>query len=117
MAATSEPPEGLESVARNALDLEAIQAAGAGKAYQAVAQSAALAIQDAVDALRTISATATTASGIALAQFLASGDVRYLEVLGQAQAMVTKAIQDLDAVGTAAANVLNQFPLALGDRN
>ena len=102
--------EELEAIARGALDPEAIQAGGAGKAYQAVAQSAALAIQDAVDALRTTTTTATTASGIALAQFLASGDARYLDVLGQAQAMVTKAIQDLDAVGTAAASVLAGFP-------
>ena len=110
MAANSELLEELEAIARVALDPEAIQSGGAGKAYHAVAQSAALAIQDAVDALRNTTATATTASGIALAQFLASGDARYLDVLSQAQAMVTKAIQDLDAVGAAAAKVLTQFP-------
>ena len=83
---------------------------GAGKAYQAVAASAALAIQDAVDALRHTTTIATTASGIALAQFLASGDDRYLEALSATQTMVTSAIEDFARVGAAAAVVVKEFP-------
>ncbi len=89
---------------------QVVMTAGAGKAYQAAAQSAALAIQDAVDSLRHTTAIATTASGIALAQFLASGDPRYLEALSAAQTMVTSAIEDFAAVGAAAAAVVNEFP-------
>jgi hypothetical protein len=84
--------------------------AGAGKAYQAVAASAALAIQDAVDALRHAQGIATSASGMALAQFLASGDPRYLEALGPIQGMVDKATANLDAVGIAAAKIMAEFP-------
>jgi hypothetical protein len=83
---------------------------GAGKAYQAVAASAALAVQDAVDALRHASAIATSASGIALAQFLASGDPRYLDALSQSQAMVAKAIEDFERIGASAARVVKDFP-------
>ena len=89
---------------------QVVLTSGAGKAYQAVAQSAALAIQDAVDALRHTTAIATSASGIALAQFLASGDPRYLEVLSQTQVMVTRAIEDFAAAGAAAAAIVKEFP-------
>jgi hypothetical protein len=89
---------------------QVVKTGGAGKAYQAVAQSAALAIQDAVDALRHTSTVATSASGMALAQFLASGDPRYLDVLAQTQAMVTKGIEDLRATGAAAAQIVKDFP-------
>ncbi|TMJ16006.1 MAG: hypothetical protein E6G94_05370 [Alphaproteobacteria bacterium] len=81
-----------------------------GQAIHAVAASAALAIQDAVDALRHSTAIATTASGIALTQFLASGDPRYLEALGQAQAMVSEAVSHLGAVGEAASKIVQEFP-------
>jgi hypothetical protein len=87
-----------------------VTASASGKAYLAVAQSAALAIQDAVDALRHNGAIATSASGIALAQFLASGDSRYLDALSAAQAMMTKAIEDFAKVGEAAVATLNAFP-------
>jgi hypothetical protein len=83
---------------------------GAGKAYQAVAASAALAIQDAVDALRHSSTVATSASGMALAQLLASGDPRYLRVLVAAQEMMVSATQNFAAVSTAAAAIVKEFP-------
>ena len=40
-----------------------VKTSGAGKAYQSVAQSAAIAVQDAADALRNVSTNATTAAG------------------------------------------------------
>jgi hypothetical protein len=83
---------------------------GAGKAYQAVAASAALAIQDAVDALRHTSAIATSASGMALAQFLASGDGRYLEALDAIQTMMTRATENFVQTGAAATAIVNEFP-------
>jgi hypothetical protein len=89
---------------------QVVLTSGAGKAYQAVAQSAAIAIQDAVDALRHTSAIATTASGIALTQFLASGDPRYLDALSQTQAMVTAAIENFERAGGAAIQILEVFP-------
>lgn len=49
-----------------------VKTSGAGKAYQSVAQSAAIAVQDAADALRNVSTIATTAAGVAMAQYLAT---------------------------------------------
>ena len=89
---------------------QVVLTSGAGKAYQAVAQSAALAVQDAVDALRQTSTIATSASGMALAQFLASGDPRYLDALAASQALVDNAIANLAAVGAAASAALKEFP-------
>lgn len=82
----------------------------AGKASQAVAAAAALAIQDAVDALRHSSTIATSASAMACAQFLASGDPRYLQALVAAQEMMVNATQNFAAVGTAAAAIVKEFP-------
>jgi hypothetical protein len=86
------------------------RAAGAGKAYQAAAGAAALAIQDAVDTLRHASTIATSASGMALVQFLASGDSRYLEALNGTQTMMMEAIQNFAAVSDAATRMLKEFP-------
>lgn len=82
----------------------------AGPAYQAVAQSAAIAVQDATDALRHATTIAAAAAGTALAQFLASGDPRYLAALGPAREMVDKAIADFAAIGAASAQLLSVFP-------
>jgi hypothetical protein len=82
----------------------------AGKAYAAVAQSAAIAVQDAVDALRNATTTANAAAGIALAQFLESGDPRYLEALSATSTFVTKAIANFSAAATVAATALKEFP-------
>jgi precorrin-6B methylase 1 len=81
-----------------------------GMACHAVAQSAAIAVQDAADALRNMSGIAATASGVALSQYLATGDPHFLEVLTQARAMMDKAIEDFSAVGAAAARLVKEFP-------
>ena len=82
----------------------------AGRAYQLIAQSAAIAVQDATDALRNITTVATTAAGVAMAQFLASGDPACLEVLGHARKMVDDAIADYAAIGAASASMLSAVP-------
>lgn len=87
-----------------------VTTSGAGKAYQAVAQSAAIAVQDAADALRNVSTIATTAAGVAMAQYLATGDEKYARVLTQTQTMMQGATEDFTRVGSAAANVLKGFP-------
>jgi len=75
-----------------------------------VAQSSAIAVQDATDALRNITTIATTAAGVALAQFMATGKPQYSEALGLAQQMMTSATKDYGDVGTAAAKMLKEFP-------
>jgi uncharacterized protein YukE len=83
---------------------------GAGKAYQAVAQSTAIAVQDAADALRNLSTIATTAAGVAMAQLLATGDSKYADALVQTQNMMKSATEDFAQVGAAASTVLKNFP-------
>ncbi|QDX25959.1 hypothetical protein FPZ54_07935 [Sphingomonas suaedae] len=92
------------------LSPEVVLTSGAGKAYQSVAQSAAIAVQDATDALRNATTLATAATAAATAQFLATGDPRYLEALPRMAAIADKAIADYQAVGEAAASVLKAFP-------
>jgi len=90
---------------------QVVLTSGAGKAYQSVAQSTAIAVQDATDALRNISTIATTASGVAMAQMLATPPNPNASVaLTQAQAMVKSATDDYTAIGLAAANILKEFP-------
>ncbi|WP_018606662.1 hypothetical protein [Uliginosibacterium gangwonense] len=89
---------------------QVVLTSGAGKAYQSVAQSTAIAVQDAADALRNISTIATTAAGVAMAQLLATGDDKYAKVLDKAQGMMQSATDDFSKIGTTAATVLKEFP-------
>lgn len=89
---------------------QVVLTSGAGKAYQSVAQSTALAVQDATDTLRNLSTLATTAAGVAMAQLLATGDPKFVTVLDKAQSMMTNATDDYAKIGTAAATVLKGFP-------
>lgn len=89
-------------------DLVVVQ--GAGKAYQAVAQSMAIAVQDATDSLRNSTTMATTAMGVALAQFLATKDTTYLQAIDEAGKVVTSAATTLATVGKNATEILKSFP-------
>jgi hypothetical protein len=89
---------------------QVVLTSGAGKAYQSVAQSTAIAVQDATDALRNISTIATTAMGVAMAQLLATGDQKYATALDKAKELVQDATEDYAKIGSAAAAVLKGFP-------
>lgn len=85
---------------------------GAMKAYQSVAQSAALAVQDAVDNLRNINTISATAQGVAMAQMLANPATAsiYEPIVTNAQQMATAAAANFLTIGQNAATVLNGFP-------
>ena len=84
---------------------------GAGKAYQAVSQSSAIAVQDATDNLRNVSTMATTAMGVAMAQMLATGDVAtYTSIIQAANDMMTNSTTHFATVGTDAGSLLGSFP-------
>jgi hypothetical protein len=100
----------INQVQRATMAPQIILTSGAGKAYQSVAQSAAIAVQDAADALRNTTTIASTAAGVAIAQYLATGDDRYSKALGMAQQLMASATQDFSAIGTAASSVLKDFP-------
>ena len=100
----------LQVTANATLSPSVIKAAGAGKAYQSVAQSAAIAVQDGADYLRNVSTISSTAIGIAMAQYAATQDAKYLEVIAAAQALVPVASQAFETIGQSAAAVVNAFP-------
>lgn len=91
------------------MDPQVVLTSGAGKAYQSVAQSTAIAIQDATDALRNISTIATTATGMVVAQMLV-GEDQNSSLLTDIQSIMTNATQDYAAIGQAAAQILKEFP-------
>ncbi|AWB67503.1 hypothetical protein C2869_14110 [Saccharobesus litoralis] len=79
------------------------------KAQQAVAQSTAIAVQDATDNLRNINTIATTAIGVALSQLLATGDQKYVKVLEEAQKVMVNGAENYASVGEKAAKILKDF--------
>jgi len=87
-----------------------IREQGAGKAFQSVAQSTAIAVQDAADYLRNIATISSTAQGVAMAQLLATGEDKYVTALEQAQKMTVQATSNFRDVGSNAADVLKGFP-------
>ncbi len=87
-----------------------IREEGAGKAYQSVAQSTALAIQDAADNLRNINSISATAIGVAMAQFLETKDPIYAQAIDIATKMSVDAANTFRMIGTNAADVLNGYP-------
>jgi hypothetical protein len=89
---------------------QVVKTSGAGKAYQSVAQSTAIAVQDAADTLRNMSTIATTAIGVAMAQFLATQNPIYLLVFIEAQKVMTNANANFTSTGTAAGQILRSFP-------
>ena len=85
---------------------------GAMKAYQSVAQSTALAVQDAVDNLRNINTISATVQGVAMAQMLANPATAeiYEPIVKNAQDMATVAAKNFLTIGQNAATVLTGFP-------
>ena len=84
---------------------------GQGKAYQSVAQSVAIAIQDATDYLRNISTTSATAQGVAMAKILedVTKAAEYEPAIDAAKTMVDAAADFLKNVGDSGADALSGF--------
>ncbi|MBB4840445.1 hypothetical protein HNP52_003537 [Sphingomonas kyeonggiensis] len=93
------------------LGQQVLLSGGAGRAYQSVAASAAIAVQDATDMLRNISTVSTTAIGVAMAQML-EGDAGARETLAAAQATLDTAVRSYATICEAAATALKGFPSA-----
>ncbi len=102
--------ETVNQVHRATMGPQVVKTSGAGKAYQSVAQSTAIAVQDAADSLRNVSTIATTAIGVAMAQYLVNPDQKYLTVITQAQTVMSNATQNFTTIGTAAGQILRGFP-------
>jgi hypothetical protein len=91
---------------------EVITTEGAGKAYQSVAQSTAIAIQDATDNLRNINTIGATVLGVAMAKALENPTMaeQYKPVITMAENMVTQAATNFLTIGQYAAQVLEGYP-------
>ena len=101
----------IQAVQQASLTGEVITHSGAGKAYQSVAQSAAITIQDATDQLRNMGVIGSTAAGVAVAQMLATGDVEtYAPILEQINDLLVNSATNYSTVGEGAAKVLSGFP-------
>jgi hypothetical protein len=90
-----------------------IRLAAAGKAYISVAQSSAIAIQDATDYLRSMSTISSTAAGIGIAMIIA-GNPTGATVIQQAQQLGTGAVTQFSSICTAAITVATDFPSSFG---
>ena len=87
-----------------------IREEGAGKAYQSVAQSTAIAIQDAADNLRNINTISTTAMGVSMAKFIETGESKYAQAIELAQKMSLSAANTFKVIGINAADVIKGYP-------
>ena len=85
------------------------QQAGTSRAFQSIAQSVAISVQDAVDNLRNVETISTTATGVAMAQLLTTKDPAYGMIIDQAQSLMANAIKNYSAVGKAAADIISEF--------
>ena len=90
-----------------------IRLAGAGRAYQSVAQSTAIAIQDATDYLRNVSTIATTSIGVAMAQ-IAAKKPQGPTLLSNAQSLISSAATDFSTITAAAITVATNYPQSFG---
>ena len=113
MSSTAVNPQVIDAINQSqtaAMGAQVVLTSGAGKAYQSVSQSAAIAVQDATDALRNISTIATTATGVVIAQMLVNPATPTSALLPTLQQVMTKATEDYVAIGAAAAGIVNEFP-------
>lgn len=85
------------------------QRQGAGNAYQAVAQSMAISVQDASMLLRNLSTIATTAIGVATAK-LVGGDATMIPVIEASQKVITDAAEAFKTIGVNSGEILQNFP-------
>lgn len=104
--------EAVKSVHDSILAPTIVKTEGAGKAYQSVAQSMAIAVQDVTDHLRNISMLASTAVAVATELMIANPDKvdSYGKIIDKAQGTVGTAAKSFEDIGTKAAKVLKQFP-------
>lgn len=91
-----------------------IQLAGAGRAYQSVAQSTAIAIQDGTDYLRNVSTIAVTAIGVAMAQMAATNGGQGQKLLDAATKLVSTATTQFGTIASTATTVATGYPGAFG---
>lgn len=94
----------------NLLSPAVIKNSGAGKAFQAVAQSTAIAIGDGTTYLRNIETISSTAAAVAMAKFLETENPIYLTLVPIAMGLVPTATASYAAIGAASVAIANAYP-------
>lgn len=95
---------------RTNLSPDVVKTEGAGKAYQSVAQSMAIAVQDATDNLRNITTISSTAIAVCTQLMIAERKVDpYAEIIAKSQETLNSTVEIFEKVGTSSANILKEF--------
>ncbi|WP_124974408.1 hypothetical protein [Aphanothece sacrum] len=95
------------------LNPQVVKTQGAGKAYQSVAQSMAIAVQDATNYLENALIVSSAAIAVATEKIVSNPPANlpiYTPVIQQAGKTVTMAAQNFSDIGMKAAAVLKNFP-------
>ena len=100
----------LAKISAQVLDPKVVKTMGAGKAYQSVATSMAITVQDATDYMRTVSVVCQSAIAVFTVKLVATQDPQYAEKIGKVTQTMEKSIKVFKEMGTAASEVLNNFP-------
>ena len=93
------------------LDPKTVRTQGAGKAYQSVAQSMAIAVQDATNYLENALIVSSSAIAVATAKMVAEERVKpYDEIIEQAGKTIDMAAANFSDIGKKASEILKDFP-------
>lgn len=79
------------------------------KANQMIAQSCAIAVQDAVDNLRNVNLICTAAIGVLTAKYVATKDKDYPKMVVEVGKVATQAAENFADIGKKSAAVLKEF--------
>lgn len=109
-AALTQATAALAAATQATLSQNVIRAAGAGKSYQSVAQSTAMAVQDATDYLRNVMTISSVAYGMAMVLTVAGDDTKASNLIDNANTIAQNAATQFQTVGTAAGQVLSSYP-------
>lgn len=82
---------------------------GSGMAYQSVAQSMAIAVQDATDHLRDVETIVSTALGVAAAKYVATGENKWFIVMQNLLKLVGTSAGNFKTIGDDSAEILKEF--------
>lgn len=103
----------LAQIKAQVLDPKVVKMMGAGKAYQSVATSMAITVQDSTDYLRTISVVCQSAIAAFTVQYVSTEGVRppqYEEKIKTLSKTMEQSIEVFTKMGKAAGEVLSNFP-------
>ncbi|MGK7941431.1 MAG: hypothetical protein AB4062_15040 [Crocosphaera sp.] len=103
----------ISKINKELLDPTIVRTQGAGKAYQSVAQSMAIAVQDGTNYLENVLTISTAAIGVAMSKIVANpyeNIPKYQPVIEQAGKTIEMATKNLANIGKEAGEILKNFP-------